>query len=78
MVLSAVCGMAAARMSEKKESRIATPARSMVAARILMMSLVARYVVLRGCGGRLVQVRGAASVECRSSKGKWVWVEMKG
>jgi hypothetical protein len=42
-------GIATARTSMENESNDVTPA-SMLAARILMMSLVARYVVIRGCG----------------------------
>jgi hypothetical protein len=50
MVSVVVCGIATALTKLEIESSDVTPARSMVAARILMMSLVARYPVLRGCG----------------------------
>jgi hypothetical protein len=45
----------------------------MLAARILMMSLVARYVVLRGWWRRLVQVRTRLrlSAEARNKSGSW-------
>jgi hypothetical protein len=50
MVSVAVCGIATALTKVKIENSDVAPARSTLAARILMMSLVARYVVLRGCG----------------------------
>ena len=44
-------GIAAAWTIVGKENNdVVTPARSMLAARILKMSLEARYVVQRGCG----------------------------
>jgi hypothetical protein len=41
MVSLAVCGIEAAWMNLRRESRVATPVRSMLAGRILIMSLVA-------------------------------------
>jgi hypothetical protein len=49
MLSLVLCGIATARTRVDKGSNDVTPV-SMLAARILMMSLVARYVVTRGCG----------------------------